>query len=116
MTNAAVAWVAAGSAVGTVDYLTAATLNAITGSVLEFVLAGYYLSWLLLGIGMMLSKVYPRWMAWVVLAVLAVIFVSGFPGVLTSPAQMGGITFTVPAVLTATWALILGVWVTRRAW
>lgn len=74
-----------------------------------------WLAFVLLGIGMVRSAIYPRWLGWVGL-------ISGITGVLLGIMQ----TFTgressfnlfmVLMMLTVLWWLAIGVWVARKAW
>ena len=61
-TSAAVDWVAAGSTTGTTEYAIAASLHAIGNSVFDVMIVGNWLALLVLGIGMVLSDTYPRWL------------------------------------------------------
>ena len=70
-----------------------------------------------LGIGMARSQVYPKWFGWVAstLGILTIAAV-GIPYFLTSLTSTILTSFGVLAILTSIWALIVGIWVARKAW
>ncbi len=115
-TNAAVDWVAAGSTTGTTEYAIAASLIAISNSVFDVMIVGYWLALLSLGIGMVLSDTHPRWLGWALLVIGAVVVAAGVPRLFTEPTQVREIVFSIPAGLTSIWALVIGIWVARKAW
>ena len=71
----------------------------------------------LLGIGMVRSQVYPRWLGrgGAALGVLTVAIV-GIPQFLSGLTDTIQTSFAVLATLTFVWALMLGIWVARKAW
>ena len=115
-TSAAVDWIAAGSTTGTTEYAIAASLDAIGTSVFDIMIVLNWLALLAVGIGMVLSDTYPRWLGWVLLVLGAVVVAVGVPRLFTELTQMREIVFAVPAGLTSVWALVMGIWVTRKAW
>lgn len=115
-TAAAVDWVAAGSTTGTTEYAIAASLIAISNSVFDVMIVGYWLALLSLGIGMVLSDTHPRWLGWALLVIGAVVVAAGVPRLFTEPTQVREIVFAIPAGLTSVWALVIGIWVARKAW
>ena len=73
--------------------------------------------WMALGflaIGMVSSSAYPKWLGWVLLVASVVIVVIGFTRFFKEPSQTTEYIFAVPAGLTSVWAVILGIWITRR--
>ncbi len=115
-TNAAVDWVAAGPTTGTTEYAIAASLMAVSNSVFDVMIVGYWLALLSLGIGMVLSDTHPRWLGWALLVIGAVVVAAGVPRFFTEPTQVREIVFAIPAGLTSIWALVIGIWVARKAW
>lgn len=69
------------------------------------------------GIGMVRSAVYPRWLGWtgLILGILT-IALGGVPLFFLGPGSAVEILFGVLAGLTAIWALIVGIWIARRTW
>jgi len=74
-----------------------------------------WLAFALLGMGMLQSAVYPRWLGWFGL-------VMGTSGILLGITQTftgresSLILFGILLYLTTTWWLLTGIWVTRKAW
>lgn len=74
-----------------------------------------WLAFALLGMGMLQSATYPRWLGWVGL-------VLGISGILLGITQTftgresSFILFGILLYLTTTWWLLTGIWVTRKAW
>ena len=115
-TSAAVDWAAAGSTTGTTEYAIAAGLGASADSVFNLTIVGFWLALLALGIGMVLSDTYPRWLGWGLVVLSAVVVAAGVPRLFIELTQVGELVFAIPAGLTSVWALVLGFWVTRKAW
>ena len=108
-------WIAAGSGVGTSEYNIAATLNTVGESIFFMTVIVNWLALAFLGIGMVLSKVYPQWLNWPPLILGAVTaVVAGVPMTLNGTSETLDIIFSVLAGLTTLWALAMGVWITRR--
>jgi hypothetical protein len=114
--GAAADWIAAGSRTDTATYSIAASLNAVSTFTFYMFVIAFWLALVFLGIGMVSSGVYPKWLGWppVVLGGITVV-VAGFPLALSDPSQTLDITFGVLAGLTTLWALVLGVWISRKA-
>ena len=94
-------WVAAGSRVGTSEYNIAATLNAVGESIFFMSIVVYWLALAFLGIGMVLSKVYPQWLNWPPLVLGAVTaVVAGVPATLNGFDETTELIFSVLAGLT----------------
>lgn len=113
--GAAANWLAAGKAV--TAYSIAASLHAGCLSVQTMGYIGYWLALGILGIGMVLSAVYPRWMGWIgiVLGIgtmAAVGIVMAFAG----PGSTTQVVSIVLSLLSCLYALAVGVWVARKAW
>jgi len=74
-----------------------------------------WLAFALLGMGMLQSAIYPRWLGWVGL-------VPGISGILLGITQTftgresSLILFGILLYLTTTWWLLTGIWVMRKAW
>ena len=113
-TEPAADWVAAGSRIGTSEYNIAATLNAIGESIFFMAIIVYWLALAFVGIGMVLSKVYPQWLNWPPLVLGAAMAVVGVPTTLNGFDDTTELIFSVLAGLTTLWALAMGVWITRR--
>jgi hypothetical protein len=114
--GAAANWAAAPDAGKATAYSVAATLHAASMSAEIMSGMEYWLAIVFLGIGMVLSAVYPRWMGWVGI-VLGIITVVGM--VVMAFAGISSTTFTTFGfllLLTFLWFLVVGIWVARKAW
>lgn len=77
----------------------------------------YWLALVFLGIGMVLSEVYPKWMGGVLIVLgAATVVVVGVPQALAGESQISQFLFAILSVLTLFWALVMGIWITRKAW
>ncbi len=119
----AVGWATTGAAAasggtqpGTPAYTIAAALNAVGSSIFIMSIIVLWLALAFLGIGMALSTIYPKWMGWVLLILgVLIVAVVGIPQAVGDPSQALGLIFAVLAGLTSIWAIVVGIWVTRRA-
>ncbi|MCJ7744362.1 MAG: hypothetical protein MUO99_07390 [Dehalococcoidales bacterium] len=115
--NAATALAAGQATAYTTAYSVAAALYAGALSVETMSIIETWLALVFLGIGMVLSAVYPRWMGWVgivlgIVTVAAVGIVMAFAG----PGSTLQVTFLVLSLLTTLLVLVVGIWVARKAW
>jgi hypothetical protein len=115
--GAAANWLAAPAAGKTIAYSVAASVYAASWAVGNMSTIIYWLAFPFIGIGMILSAVYPKWLGWVGIVlgpvtVAAVGIVKAFKG--TSSASE--LTFMVLGLLSMLWALVIGIWVARKAW
>jgi hypothetical protein len=115
--GAAANWLAAPAAGQATAYSVAASLYAASAAVETMSIIVFWLALVFLGIGMVLSTVYPRWMGWVgivlgIATVAAVGIIEAFAG----PSSTLELTFMVLSLLTTLWALVIGIWVARKAW
>ena len=67
-----------------------------------------------LAIGMVLSNAYPKWLGWTLLVASGGVVVLGATRFFTEPTQVSEYVFAVPAGLTSIWALVFGIWITRK--
>ncbi len=119
----AVGWAATGAAAasggtepGTSAYSTAAALSMLGSSTFLMTIIVLWLALAFVGIGMVLSTVYPKWMGWAVLILGALnVVVAGIPQAVGGPSQALDLIFSVLAGLTSIWAIVIGIWVTRKA-
>ncbi len=108
--------VSGGTELGTPAYSTAAALGMLNNSIWSMTLIVYWLAMAFLGIGMALSTVYPKWMGWVLLILgVLIVAVPGIPQAVGGPSQALGIITGVLLGLASIWAIVVGIWVTRRA-
>ena len=103
------------------DKASAFTLAAGVGSVCLAVTTMYIIAeWLalvFLGIGMARSQVYPKWLGWAALILGAVnVAVAGIPQFFNGLTGTTQTVFSVVVILSGIWALMVGIWVARKAW
>ncbi len=103
-----------GTELGTAAYTIAAALNATSNSLFFMSVIVAWLALAFLGVGMVLSTVYPKWLGWAILILGVATVVVGFIGALTDPTQVLDLTFGVLAGLSTIWALVIGIIITRR--
>lgn len=115
--GAAAKWVAAPAAGQATAYSVAAALSTASQATHTMSIIVFWLALVFLGIGMVLSAVYPRWMGWVglVLGILTVAIV-GIPEFFAGMGSTLQVIFMVLSLLTTLWVLVVGIWVARRAW
>ncbi|MBI2171187.1 MAG: hypothetical protein HYU30_04090 [Chloroflexi bacterium] len=84
-------------------------------SLFAVAVVGWWLALAFVGLGMLLSTAYPKWTGWVLLVLgVVTVGISGVPSVFSTPTENQQLIFGVLAGLTSLWALVVGVWVTRR--
>ncbi len=121
--SAAVGWAtvdaataSGGTQPGTPANTIAAALGMLGNSTFLMTIIVEWLALAFLGIGMVLSTVYPKWMGWMLLILGAlIVVVTGIPQAVGDPSRALDITFGILAGLTSFWAIVVGIWVTRRA-
>lgn len=115
--DTAATWIAAPAAGKTAAYGVAAAVYAVNETMHTMSVIVYWLALVFLGIGMVLSSVYPRWMGWVVLVLgIVTMATGGVIRVFTGPISTLQMIFATLSILTTIWALVLGIWVARKAW
>ena len=96
------------------NVLTNETMNFALASLFNFIFAG--VTFILFGLAVALSDVYPRWLGWVVVAAglvsVGASLVQGAPGEPTSLSRI--LTIIGPTIITL-WLLIIGVLMGRKA-
>ena len=110
----AVDWVAAGSAMDTSAFSASSALADVSLSMFDMTFLVYWLALIFLAIGMVLSSAYPKWLGWFLLVASIAVVVIAIPRFFMDPTQVTEYVFAVPAGLTSVWALVTGIWITRR--
>ena len=114
-TGVAVEWVAAGSDVTTTEYAVAAALNVADDGVWFLSIIIYWGGLGLIGVAMVTSRDYPRWLGvWILVAGFANALLVGVPLALGAQVAALFLVFGAVGMLTAVWALTTGVWVLRK--
>ena len=113
-TGAAVDWAEGGYGVTTPVYSIAAALNATSNSLFTMSIIVMWLALDFLGVGIVLSSVYPKWLGWAILILGAATVVVGFILAVTDTTQTLDLTFGVLAGLSTIWALAMGIIITRK--
>ena len=109
-----VEWAAAGSAMDTSAFSATDALADASLSMFDMTFLVYWLALIFLAIGMVLSSAYPKWLGWALLVASTAVVVIAIPRFFTEPTQVTEYVFAVPAGLTSVWALVTGIWITRR--
>lgn len=91
-------------------------LNAIGRGVIPVTWIVYWLAFAFLGIGMIGSAVYPRWLGWTGLILAMPVIAVGIIHTFTPRTTTITLAFVILALLTNLWALAVGIWVAQRAW
>lgn len=91
-------------------------LNAVGRGLYPSTILVYWLAYAFLGIAMILSEVYPRWLGWAGLILSMPVIAVGVIQIFTERSTILTLGFAVLSLLTTLWALVVGIWVARRAW
>lgn len=115
--NSAADWVSASTADKAAAFNIAAAVSTVTSAIETMSIIMLWLALALLGIGMALSAVYPRWLGWGV-AILGVAMVAavGIPKFFVGNTSTLLLLFAGLALLTTIWFLATGIWVARKSW
>lgn len=97
-------------------FLTASSWYRLSVGLFGMTILVYWLALVFVGVGMVLSPVYPKWLGWVIVVVGVPLVVTGVMIGVTGINQTLQIVFAVLSVLSTVWALVLGVWIARKAW
>ena len=114
--DSAVSWVTAGSVVGTANYTIAASLNELAEAMFNVAMVSQWLGLTAVGVAMVLSATYPKWLGWVLMVLGAAVVAVAVPRFFTDLTEAGEIIVAIPLGLTSIWALAMGIWVMRKAW
>ena len=115
--GAAANWVVAPAASKATTYSVAAAVYAASGATEIMSIIVFWLALVFLGIGMVLSAVYPRWMGWVsVVLGIAIVVAAGVIPAFAGPRSALQLIFMILSLLSTIWILVVGIWVARKAW
>lgn len=94
------------------------SISLVNLGLFSMVIIVYWLALLFLGIGMVLSTVYPKWLAWsITILGMATVGAVGIPQAFAGASQLvTNALFPIFSGLSTLWALGLGIWVARKAW
>jgi len=112
---AAANWLSASADVKEAAYIALAAIPGFTRGLFPMEVIVLWLAFTFLGIGMIRSDVYPRWLGWIGL----ILGVVGIPlGIMQTFAGRESTLsiFMVLNILTILWMLITGIWVARKVW
>jgi Domain of unknown function (DUF4386) len=76
----------------------------------------YWLALAFLGIGMLRSAVYPRWLGWAGFISSIPMVALGIVQMFTLRSTLLTLVFAVLMLLTTLWFFVVGIWVERKAW
>lgn len=114
--SAVAKWLTAPAASKEAAYSAVAALNAVGRGLYPMTIMIYWMAWAILGIVIARSDIYPRWLGWILLILGITGVAVGIIQIFTDRSTIMTLTFAVVSLLTALWALAMGVWVARRAW
>lgn len=107
-------WLAAPAGAKETAWSIVVVLNAIGRGVIPMTWIVYWLAFALLGMGMIGSAVYPRWLGWSGLILALPVITVGVIHIFTPRTITITLAYVVLALLTNLWALGVGIWVARR--
>jgi hypothetical protein len=114
--SAVATWLAAPTEGKEAAYSVVATLAAIGRGIYAMSILVYWLALLFLGIGMVRSAVYLRWLGWVGLIVGITGVSLGVIQTFSERSSTLTLVYVVLSFVTTLWFLTVGVWVARTAW
>jgi len=115
--NVGADWLMATASDKVMAYYTGSAIVTVGKSVVTMYVLVEWMAIFFLGIGMARSAIYPKWQGWVALILGALnVAIVGLPQFFAGMTGTLQILFAVLATLTTIWALIVGIWVARRAW
>ena len=114
--SAAANWLAASAAGKEAAYSALAAVNAVGRGLYPMTIIVYWLAYTFLGIAMVLSNVYPRWLGWVGLILANTVVAVGIIQTFTARSTTFTLVFAVLSLLTTLWVLVVGIWIARKAW
>lgn len=109
-------WLAAPTGSEQAAYGVVASLSAFGRGIVPMTWIAYWLALGFLGIAMVLSGVYPRWLGWAGLFVSGPMIVVGLVQAFSARSTSLTLAFAVLETLTALWFLVVGIWLARRVW
>jgi hypothetical protein len=109
-------WLAASAEGQEAAWSVVVVLNAVGRGVIPMTWIVYWLGFAFLGIAMVRSALYPRWLGWVGLILATPVVAVGIIQTFTARTTTITLAFVVLALLTNFWALAVGIWVARKAW
>ena len=95
--------------------LVASGIRDIDEGLIAMGVVAYAAGLLLIGIGMAVSAIYPRWFGWVFIVLGALVVVLG-PAASVTGNNAILFPMIILTALTYLWMLVPGVWITRKAW
>jgi Domain of unknown function (DUF4386) len=114
--SAVATWLAASTEGKEAAYSVVATLAAVGRGIYAMSIMAYWLALLFLGIGMVRSAVYPRWLGWVGLIVGITGATLGVIQTFSERSSTLTLVYVVLSFVTTLWFLTVGIWVARTAW
>ncbi len=98
-------------------FLVASSLSRINVGLFSMTIITFWMALAFVGVGMALSTVYPKWLGWALIVLgVATVAAVGVPQALTGASQTLQLLFVALSILTTLWALVIGIYITRKAW
>jgi len=109
-------WLAAPATGRDAAYDVVSALSAFGLGVFSMNITVYWMAFAFLGVGMVRSAAYPRWLSWAGLILNAPVASLGIIQIVTGRLNTLNLIFMVLSLLSALWILATGIWVARKAW
>ena len=94
--------------------LVATSLREFETGLFSLTIMAYWLALVFLGIGMALSTLYPKWLSGAIIVIGAALVVVGVIFTFADNSKALDSVFGILAGVSTVWALLLGLWITRR--
>ena len=95
-------------------FIVATSLRSFETGLFSLTIMAYWLALVSLGIGMVLSTLYPKWLSGAIILLGAALVVVGVIFTFADNSTALDSTFGILAGISTIWALVLGLWITRR--
>ena len=94
--------------------LIAISLRDFETGLFSLTIMAYWMALVFLGIGMLLSTLYPKWLSGAIIVLGVALVVMGVIFTFADNTKALDSVFGVLAGISTVWALVLGLWITRR--
>lgn len=111
--DAAVGWAAAPA---DLTWGTATTLLLASRSIYDLSVIAFWSALIVVGFAWTRTNVYPSWAAWSLLGFGVATTAMGLVHLFVSATTTLELALVIPVGLTSAWAIVVGIWLTRKAW
>ena len=114
LAEVAARWQAATGNEKEILFVVATALREFETGLFSLTIMAYWLALVFLGIGMALSTLYPKWLSGAIILLGAALVVVGVIFYFADNSKALDSVFGILAGISTVWALLLGIWITRR--